>query len=239
MSSKLFLIACCIYYSLAKCSKLEYYSRDERNEFSLMKLPYLYEALEPSIWNQIIYYHHKKHHQEYVDSLNSIIYSNSTYKDLTAPELLQQFGTYDEELGNSAGGYYNHCLLWWTLQPTSCKLHEPSGKLKADIASTWGSFESFKQEFSKFANGLFGSGWVWLCASSGKLYIKAKIEEFNPLIGRECIPVFGIDVWEHSYYLFYTQNRDTYITNLWNIVDWDLITYLYEKYALNETPIPV
>lgn len=240
MSNKLFLLTCCIYYSIAICPKDEFYSRNESNEFALPKLPYLYESLEPNIWNQILYYHHKKHHQDYIDSLNSIIQSNSTYRDLTASELLQKYGTFDEELSNSAGGYYNHCLLWWILQPTSCKLHEPSGNLKSKIVNTWGSFTNFKAEFGKYANGLFGSGWVWLCVDvSENMIIKAKVEEFNPIIGNECIPVFGMDVWEHSYYLYYAQNREQYVNNLWNIVDWDLVTYLFDKYASKAIPIPI
>jgi Fe-Mn family superoxide dismutase len=226
--------------AFALCPKDEFSPEIDRGSFTLPDLPYDYASLEPVLWSQIVYYHHNKHQSEYVQALNDIVHKNYLYKDFTVPELLSKFGSSDPKLAHYGGGYYNHGLLWWILQPTSCRVTSLDGKLQDKIKETWGSLDNFKQSFSSNSTAIFGSGWAWLCSDSKKnLRIKAKENEYSPLIDDECYPFFGMDLWEHSYYLYYIGDRDDYISQYWDIIDWELVTYFYEEYASRGKAVPV
>lgn len=220
-------------YALAKnCTKQEYTAYKERSSFRLHDLPYTYQDLEDYMWQQSLYFHHKKHHAAIVKQLNVLVSNKTEYQDLLVEELLMKYGETDNEVRKWAGGHYNHMLFWWGFGPAACLKAEPEGSLGRAINSTWGTYDDFKSNFTTYSGSVFGSGWVWLCANSdGSLRIAAVKEERSPLIGEECFPFLGIDVWEHAYYLQYIQQRSDYVEAFWNMVDWNLIEYFYEEFA--------
>lgn len=233
-------IICLIAIVWAECSKTEYSAQNEKNTFSLISLPYSYYSLEPVLWAQVVYFHHKKEQNKFTEKLNTLVSSNSNYEDLTVVELLQNYGLKDKNLARNAGGYYNHALFWWSLVPTSCNKGEPEGKLLRDIEKYFGSFEGFQAEFERRAVALFGSGWIWLCLNEGDdLIINGKSEEYSPLSSNECLPIVGIDLWEHAYSLNYQDEVKRWVQFWWQIVDWELVEYWYEEYILERTPVPV
>ncbi|CAG9328057.1 unnamed protein product [Blepharisma stoltei] len=241
MCAKRIIWSLLIAYCSASCSEKDDYSyKNENTTFSLPKLPYSYNALEPVLWTQVIYYHHKKEHKNIINELNDYIKNNQDFAGQTVTDLLINYGLQDDGIANYAGGHYNHCLLWWIYTLADCTKEEPEGKLLTKIEEKWGNFTDFVGEFTKTANSVFGSGWVWLCADSeGNLEIKAKKNEYSPLAGGECYPILGIDLWEHAYYLKFLWERKEYVSMWWTIVDWELIEYWYETYAANGLPVPV
>jgi superoxide dismutase, Fe-Mn family len=236
----LIFITILIGVAFSQCNKTEYTAYNEAGEFSLLPLPYDYKVLEPVLWNQIVYIHYTKEQGKFIDPLNEIVSGNANYSSLTASQLLMQYGSIDTNLSFNAGGYYNHALFWWSLITPSCAKREPEGQLSVDIQTFFGNFSIFQNEFNKRAISLFGSGWIWLCRTrNGILKIKGKSLENNPLIASECYPIFGVDMWEHSYYLFYFDDAQSWVERWWGLLDWDLIEYWYETYTLSNTPIPV
>lgn len=225
--------------SSTTCLKDEYEPLYEKSTFTLPKLPYTYDSLNPQYWDQLVYYHHDKVHKDLIDSLNSYISENTKYSDLTIIDLLQDYASNDYTLWRWAGGHYSHTLFWQSLYSYKCADELGTSELLYKIEGKWGSFEEFKEEFSGFAKGLYGSGWVWLCIDlDGELVIKAKSEEFNPL-GQGLIPIVGIDVWEHAYEFFYRWDRNDYVDAWWEIIDWGLISYLFDEYCSKLVPIPI
>ena len=238
------MLLCLISFSLVNsakksCEKDEFTPLNEKSTFTLPKLPYAYNSLNPHYWDQIVYYHHDRVHKTLINSLNSHIKSNSIYSGKSITDLLQNYASSDYTLWRYAGAHYSHSLFWWSLFSYKCADSLGTSELLYDIEQHWESFEGFKNEFNKYAKGLYGSGWVWLCINQeGELLIKAKSEEFNPL-GQGIIPIVGIDVWEHSYEFFYRWDRGAYVDAWWEIIDWGLISYLYEEYCKNLIPIPI
>lgn len=195
--------------------------------FELPKLPYAYDALEPSIDTKTMEIHHTKHHQAYTDNLNKALEGIDT-NNMSIEELLSEIDMNNMSLRNNAGGYYNHKLFWELLLPEKT---EPNTTLQNAIKVSFGSFENFKEAFSKAALSRFGSGWAWLCKKTdGGLEIVTTGNQDNPLMpGIEGgTPVLALDVWEHAYYLKYQNRRAEYIENFWNIVNWNKVTELYE-----------
>lgn len=226
--------------SASQCDKEDYKPLNENSTFSLPALPYAYNSLEPVLWTQQIFFHHKREHQIMTDNLNEYLTGYSQYQNLKITELVETYGLTDDDIANLAGAYYNQCLLWWIYTPASCNKDSPEGPLLTQIQTQWGSFSTFKSEFESTARSLFGSGWVWLCSSSsGLLSIKAKQNEYSPLAGSECYPFLGINLWEHAYYIAYMWDKSTYIKYWWSIVDWDMIEYWYDTYASIGIAVPV
>lgn len=224
----------------ALCPKEEYLALNEVDKFSLMALPYDYKELEPVLWTQIAYFHHKKEHAKFIPLINDIVSANSDYSSLTLPELLMQYGLDDNDLALAAGGLYSHSLFWWSIMPTSCAKQTPEGQLLLDIEKYFGDFNTFKEEFTRRAESLFGSGWVWLCMNpDGHLIINGKSSEYSPLGGKESYPLLGIDLWEHSYYLFYMNDKEDWVERWWGIVDWELVEYWYQEFVSKSLPVPV
>ena len=222
------------------CNKDEYKALNEVDEFSLMTLPFGYKDLESVLWSQIVYFHHTKEHGKYIPKLNQVVGSNSAYESLTVTELIMQYGLTDKELALYAGGYYNHALFWWSLKPTSCSKKDPEGQLLADIEKYFVDFKTFQDEFSRRAISLYGNGWLWLCYTpDGDLKIKGRNNEYSPLGGTECYPLLGLDLWEHSYYLFYLDSVVEYVLRWWSLIDWSLIEYWYQEYTTKFVAIPV
>ena len=195
--------------------------------FELPKLPYNYNALEPHIDAKTMEIHHSKHHNGYTNNLNNAI-SNSDFADKSIEEICSSPGLTDA-IRNNGGGYYNHCLFWRIMSPDGGG--SPSGKIGEAINETFGSFENFKNEFSKAAASRFGSGWAWLCDCDGELKICTTANQDNPLMEGQCggTPLMCLDVWEHAYYLNYQNRRPSYIEAFFNVINWEEINNIYGR----------
>lgn len=197
--------------------------------FELPKLQYDYKALEPYIDAMTMEIHHTKHHGAYTNNLNAAL-AGTPGEGLSIEEILRNISKYPVAVRNNGGGFYNHNLFWRWLSPNGGG--QPSGELAEAIDRYFGSFEKFKEEFSKAAAGRFGSGWSWLIKdSSGKLTIGSTPNQDNPLMDVSELkgtPILGLDVWEHAYYLKYQNRRTEYISAFWNIVNWDEVARLYK-----------
>lgn len=197
--------------------------------FSLPALPYAYDALEPFIDKQTMEIHHTKHHQAYVDKLNKAIENIGGKFDLE--ESFKTISKADMAIRNNGGGHYNHSLFWQLMKANhESKENKPSGKLAEAINSSFKSFDDFKKEFSEKSTKIFGSGWCWLIIQDGKLKITTTANQDNPLMdvaAEKGKPVLALDVWEHAYYLKYQNKRVDYISNWWNVVNWDKAEELF------------
>ena len=196
--------------------------------FELPKLSYAYDALEPHIDARTMEIHHSKHHNGYTTKLNAAI-DGSDLDGKSIEEILGGLDMSNGAVRNNGGGFYNHRLFWEVMSPDGGG--EPSGELADAIASAYGSFDGFKDAFSKAAATQFGSGWAWLCVhQGGKVEVCATPNQDNPLMpGVSCggFPILGIDVWEHAYYLNYQNRRPDYIGAFFNVIDWGKVSALY------------
>jgi len=189
--------------------------------FELPKLNYAFDALEPNIDAKTMEIHYGKHHNGYTNNLNNII-SGTEDEGKSIEEILKSLDLNNSGLRNNGGGYYNHNLFWEIMGPNSGG--EPKGEIGESINSNFGSFENFKDEFSKAAATRFGSGWAWLCAhTDGKLEICSTANQDNPIMPNGCggVPVLCLDVWEHAYYLNYQNRRPDYINAFFNVINWE------------------
>ena len=189
--------------------------------FELPKLNYAFDALEPNIDAKTMEIHYGKHHNGYTNNLNNII-SGTDNEGKSIEDILNSLDLENKGLRNNGGGFYNHNLFWEIMGPNGGG--EPSGELSESINSNFGSFENFKDEFSKSAATRFGSGWAWLCAHpDGKLEICSTANQDNPLMPNGCggNPILCLDVWEHAYYLNYQNRRPDYINAFFNVINRD------------------
>jgi superoxide dismutase, Fe-Mn family len=185
-------------------------------------LPYAYNALEPHIDEQTMRIHHDKHHAAYVNNLNAALEKAPQLQQKSVDDLVRGINSVPEEIRtavrNNGGGHVNHTMFWEVIGPG--KGGAPTGRVGEAIASSFGTFDSFKEQFAKAGVGRFGSGWVWLIDAGGKLVIESSANQDSPLMeGKKAI--LGLDVWEHAYYLKYQNRRPDYITAWWNVVNWD------------------
>ena len=194
--------------------------------FSLPALPYASDALEPSIDKTTMEIHHGKHHGTYVTNLNKALESAPELASKSIEELLANNCAIVPEsirtaVRNNGGGHINHSMFWQIMGPG--KGGQPKGKVADAIKSTFGGFDQFKEKFAASATGRFGSGWAWLVRVPGsKLEIYSTANQDSPVMEGK-YPVMGLDVWEHAYYLKYQNRRPEYVTNWWNVVNWDEI----------------
>ena len=189
--------------------------------FELPKLNYAFDALEPNIDAKTMEIHYGKHHNGYTNNLNNII-SGTDNEGKSIEDILNSLNLENKGLRNNGGGYYNHNLFWEIMGPNAGG--DPSGEISESINSNFGSFENFKDEFSKAAATRFGSGWAWLCAQpDGKLEICSTANQDNPLMPNGCggNPILCLDVWEHAYYLNYQNRRPDYINAFFNVINWE------------------
>jgi len=189
--------------------------------FELPKLNYAFDALEPNIDAKTMEIHYGKHHNGYTNNLNNII-SGTEDENKSIEEILKSLDLKNSGLRNNGGGYYNHNLFWEIMGPNAGG--DPSGEISESIIANFGSFENFKNEFSKAAATRFGSGWAWLCAhNDGKLEICSTANQDNPIMPNGCggNPILCIDVWEHAYYLNYQNRRPDYINAFFNVINWE------------------
>lgn len=202
----------------------------------LPKLDYAYDALEPHIDAKTMEIHHTKHHQAYLDNLIKALgegWKDKEFEEQDVVELLEKIGSgnFDKKeieiaVRNNGGGFINHNHFWKVLSPEGGG--EPKGELKTQIEEQFGSFDKFKEEFGNAAKGRFGSGWAWLVKdSSGKLAITSTPNQDSPVMEGH-VPLLGLDVWEHAYYLNYQNRRPDYIEAFWNVVNWDQVQKNYQ-----------
>ena len=198
--------------------------------FKLPDLNYGYSDLEPFIDSKTMEIHHSKHHQGYTNNLNNAI-EGTNFQEMGIIDLLKSMDMNNAAIRNNGGGFYNHSLFWSIIGPNKGGI--PNGEISDKINSYFGSFDSFKELFSKAAASRFGSGWAWLCVKKdGSLEICSTANQDNPLmpsIGCGGIPILGIDVWEHAYYLNYQNRRPEYISAFFNIIDWESVSEIYKK----------
>ena len=191
--------------------------------YELPPLPFAYDALEPHIDEATMRLHHGKHHQAYVDKANAAL-DGSPLAECPVQELLTRLDEVAQDkrqaLRNNAGGHANHWLFWETLTPGGPD--QPEGTLGEAIASTFGSFDAFKDSFTQAATGRFGSGWAWLVHDGSGLAIATTANQDSPLTDGST-PLLGLDVWEHAYYLKYQNRRPEYVGAWWNVVNWDVV----------------
>ena len=201
--------------------------------FTLPNLPYATDALEPHIDKMTMEIHHGKHHNAYVTNLNKAIVGKKDLEVKTIEQLIHNLSKIPEDIRtavrNNGGGHYNHSLFWTMLSPKGGGA--PKGKVAEAVNKDFGSFDSFKEQFARAATTRFGSGWAWLCIQQGKLAVGSTPNQDNPIMDVadfKGIPILGIDVWEHAYYLKYQNRRPDYIASFWNIVNWDAVAKLFE-----------
>jgi Fe-Mn family superoxide dismutase len=198
--------------------------------FTLEPLPYPADALEPSIDKETMIIHHDRHHQAYVDNLNKAI-AGTDAENLSLEEILKNVSKYPAAVRNNAGGVWNHDLFWKVLGPNAGG--EPTGELAEDINATFGSFDDLKKKLQEAGAGRFGSGWSWLIVGEdGKLAVVSTPNQDNPLMDVAEVkgtPIFGIDVWEHAYYLKYKNKRPAYLEEIFNVVNWDDVAKRYQE----------
>jgi superoxide dismutase, Fe-Mn family len=189
--------------------------------FQLNPLPYAYDALEPFIDTLTMQIHHDKHHAAYVTNLNAAVDKHPELAGKSLEALLKDLNAIPEDIRtavrNHGGGTWNHDLFWQVMAPKAGG--EPKGDLAKSIDSTFGSFANFKVEFEKAAVGRFGSGWAWLVKKGTGLVVISTANQDNPL-SDAMLPLLGLDVWEHAYYLKYQNRRAEYAGNWWNVVNW-------------------
>ncbi len=196
----------------------------------LPALGYDYNALEPNIDARTMEIHHTKHHNAYVTNLNNAI-AGTDAENLSLEDLQKSISKYPAAVRNNGGGHYNHSLFWQVIGPNGGG--NPTGAVATAIDQAFGSYEDFKTKFTAAATTRFGSGWAWLCVADGKLEICSTANQDNPLMDipeRGCagIPILGLDVWEHAYYLHYQNRRPDYIAAFFNVINW---TAVNEKFA--------
>ncbi len=197
--------------------------------FKLPELPYAHNALEPNIDETTMKIHHGKHHAGYTNNLNGAI-EGTALETMSIEDILSQISKHSGAVRNNGGGYYNHSLFWEVMSPNGGG--NPTGALADAINSAFGSFDNFKDEFSKAAATRFGSGWAWLIVDgNGQLRVTSSPNQDNPLMDIAEVkgtPILGLDVWEHAYYLNYQNRRPDYISAFFNVINWNEVARRYE-----------
>ena len=189
--------------------------------FELPPLPYAYDALEPTINEETMKFHHDKHHKAYTDKLNEGVEKDPALAGKTIEQILGMISSQPPLVRNNGGGYWNHDFFWKIMKPGG---GAPSGKL-AEAIEAFGGLDKLKEEFNTKGAGQFGSGWAWVIAKAdGKLKVTSTPNQDNPLMDdakEKGTPILGNDVWEHAYYLTYRNDRAAYLKAWWDVVNWD------------------
>jgi superoxide dismutase, Fe-Mn family len=197
----------------------------------LPPLPYAYDALEPHIDKETMTLHHDKHHQAYVNNLNTALEKYPDLQGKSPEELIRDLNSVPEDIRmavrNNGGGHVNHTMFWQIMGPNGGG--QPTGALAEAINQAFGSFDAFKQQFNDAGTKRFGSGWVWLVRNSGgQLQIVSTANQDNPM-SEGHYPIMGNDVWEHAYYLKYQNKRPDYLSAWWNTVNWEEVNRRFEQ----------
>lgn len=195
---------------------------------TLPELSYAYDALEPHIDAQTMEIHHSKHHAGYTKKFNAALEKHPELFEKPVEDLLKDLASLPEDIRsavkNNGGGFVNHSMFWQVMSPNGGM---PVGTLQEKMHAKWGNFDAFKEEFTKAALTVFGSGWAWLVVSNGELEIVSTSNQDNPLsVGK--VPILCLDVWEHAYYLKYQNKRPDYVSAFFNVINWQKVNELYE-----------
>lgn len=200
--------------------------------FQLPDLPYAYDALEPYIDARTMEIHHTKHHAGYTNNLNNAI-EGTELEGKSIEDILGNVSKYSTAVRNNGGGYYNHCLYWEIMSPNGGGEPTAQMNIAKAIERDFGSFENFKNEFINAALTRFGSGWAWLCTDNNDhLFVSSTPNQDNPLmdvVDQRGVPVLGIDVWEHAYYLNYQNRRAEYVNAFMNLINWQEVTKRFNE----------
>jgi len=192
--------------------------------FTLPPLPYPNDALEPNIDAQTMEIHHDRHHNTYVTNLNNAIEGVAELEGLSAEDLIKNLDKVPEAkrtaVRNNGGGHVNHTMFWEIMGPNG---GQPSGALLDAINTAFGSLDAMKEEVNKAGAGRFGSGWAWVVVKDGKLSVTSTPNQDNPTMDGSGVPILGVDVWEHAYYLKYQNKRPDYLAAWWNTVNWSVV----------------
>ncbi len=197
--------------------------------FELPKLGYDYAALEPHIDARTMEIHYTKHHQAYVNNLNTAI-AGAEWEQKSLEDIMANISKLSAAVRNNGGGHYNHTLYWTVMGPN--KGGSPKGDLAEAINQTFGSFDTFKEQFTQAGMTRFGSGWAWLVKAGNELKITSTPNQDNPLMDIaevKGLPLLGADVWEHAYYLKYQNRRNEYLAAFWNVVNWDEVERRFKR----------
>jgi len=198
--------------------------------YTFPELPYAYNALEPYIDAQTMEIHYSKHFRAYFDNFVKAAADNKI-DNQSLEDTFKKVSSYPAAIRNNGGGFYNHDLFWKVMGPNAGG--KPEGALLEAITKTFGSFDAFKAEFETAAKTQFGSGWAWLAVDAdGKLFVSQTPNQDNPLMdvaAKRGTPILALDVWEHAYYLKYQNRRPEYVSNFWNVVNWNKVAELYGK----------
>jgi Fe-Mn family superoxide dismutase len=190
----------------------------------LPALPYDFNALEPHIDEMTMRIHHGKHHQAYVTNLNGALDKHPELHAKSIDDLLKNLAAVPEDIRtvvrNNGGGHWNHAMFWRVMGPGAGG--PPTGAIDDAIKGAFGSYDTFREEFAKAAMGRFGSGWAWLIDDGGKLAVTSTANQDNPVMDGKKV-IFGLDVWEHAYYLKYQNRRADYVGAWWNVIDWSAV----------------
>lgn len=201
-------------------------------EFKQAALPYVSNALEPAIDQQTMEIHYGKHHKAYVDNLNAQIKNYPELDKVDLTKLQKQISKYNAAVRNNGGGHFNHDFFWSSLAPSN-KTGQPSAALLKQINADFSSLDAFKQKFNEVATSRFGSGWAWLIVTpENKLAVTSTPNQDNPLMDiaeTKGIPLLGLDVWEHAYYLKYQNRRADYTKAFWQVVNWNTVNQRYTQ----------
>ena len=196
---------------------------------TLPPLPYSFDALEPHIDSKTMEIHHGKHHQAYVTNLNAALEKHPELQSKSIEDLLKGINSVPDDIRtavrNNGGGHANHTMFWQIMGPKAGG--PPTGAIADAINKSFGAFDKFKEEVNKAGIGRFGSGWAWVLDQGGKLVIESSANQDSPLMEGKKI-VFGVDVWEHAYYLKYQNRRPDYLEAWWNVVNWPAVELRYE-----------
>ncbi|KDO30350.1 hypothetical protein SPRG_05061 [Saprolegnia parasitica CBS 223.65] len=209
--------------------------------FTLPPLKYAYEALEPYVDTETMKIHHTKHHQAYINNINNYIAGEPSLAGKSIVEIVKTATV--PAVRNNGGGHYNHTLFWTFMAPPGTSQAGPTGELKAKIEQAFGSVDAMKEKFNAAALTRFGSGWAWLgVKADGTLAVSSSANQDNPLMPNSevpMIPILGLDVWEHAYYLQYQNRRPEYISAFWNVVNWDKVGEYYTNHASKGEAVPI
>ncbi|MEO1517989.1 MAG: superoxide dismutase [Bacteroidota bacterium] len=199
--------------------------------FKLPDLPYAYDALQPHLDKRTMKIHHERHHAGYTNKLNAAV-EGTPLEKLKIEDILKDISKYPTAVRNNGGGFYNHSLFWKVMGPDAGGQPGTRNKFGKAFAASFKSYEDFTEQFKAAATSRFGSGWAWLCVNkrTGKLFVTSTPNQDNPLMDvadKKGTPVLGLDVWEHAYYLKYQNKRGSYIDAFFNVVNWDVVSKLY------------
>jgi superoxide dismutase, Fe-Mn family len=206
------------------------FSSCAQQKHSFPELPYAYDALEVFIDKTTMEIHYGRHHRAYFNNFVKAV-DELNLQNLTLLEIFKDMSKYPASVRNNGGGFFNHNLFWEVMSPNGGGM--PSDKMLKEIEKSFGSFDGFKKEFEAASMGQFGSGWAWLSVDKdGKLFVSNTPNQDNPLMDvatKRGVPILGLDVWEHAYYLHYQNKRADYAANFWKVVDWKVVEKKYHE----------